>query len=68
MKKRLLVFSLLAIVLLAGCTKGTVPTTNAPAISSENVEAASSSTETAANNFVNDATPTNDQVVPDLTP
>ncbi len=54
------------IVFLAGCTKAKEPVTP-PTVSSENVESSSSSTETAADSFVNDATPTADQVVPDLT-
>jgi hypothetical protein len=78
MNKTVLTFSILSImtmVFLAGCSRGPQqpPTqqppilTAAPEVHSENIESASSSAESSADNFVNDATPTSDQVVPDLT-
>ena len=73
MNKTVLTFSILSIiamVFLAGCSRGPQQpptTTTAPEVPSENVESASSSAESSADNFVNDATPTSDQVVPDLT-
>ena len=69
MSKLLLIstLSLVSIILLAGCTKVAPAGTTAPTVSSENVETASSSVESTSGNFVSDATPTSDQVVPDLT-
>ena len=73
MNKTVLTFSILSImtmIFLAGCSKGPQQppiTTTVPEVPSENVEAASSSAESSADNFVNDATPTSDQAVPDLT-
>ena len=58
------VLSVALMVFLAGCAK---TSTTAPTVSSENVESSSSSTETVAGSFVDDATPTADQIVPDLT-
>ena len=56
-------------IFLAGCSRGPQqpPATTAPEVPSENIESASSSAESSADNFINDATPTSDQVVPDLT-
>ncbi|MBI2547368.1 MAG: hypothetical protein HYW23_02890 [Candidatus Aenigmarchaeota archaeon] len=58
--------SIMAIVFLAGCTSGSAPSA-APNVSSQNVENSSSTVESTASNFVNQSTPTADQVVPDLT-
>ncbi len=60
------ILSLVSMVFLAGCSKGGT-TTTAPTVSSGNVESSASSAESTADSFVNDATPTSDQVVPDLT-
>ncbi|MBI2543078.1 MAG: hypothetical protein HYW24_02750 [Candidatus Aenigmarchaeota archaeon] len=62
--KLLIIMSVVAMVFLAGCAKAPAA---APTISSGNVEESSSNVETTSNEFVNDATPTSDQVVPDLT-
>lgn len=66
MNKILIASMLSLIVLFAGCTKAPAGTT-APSVTSGNVESASSTAESASENFVNDATPTPDQEVPDLT-
>lgn len=58
------IMSIAAMVFLAGCTKASI---TAPVVPSENVESSSSIAESTADSFVNDATPTSDQVVPDLT-
>lgn len=67
MNNKITIVSIMSIVLMvffAGCTK---TATTAPTVSSENVETASSTVESTADDFVNDATPTQDQQVPDLT-
>ena len=61
------IMSIAAMVFLAGCTKAVAPGTTAPTVSSGNVESSSSAAQSTADTFVNDATPTSDQVVPDLT-
>jgi PBP1b-binding outer membrane lipoprotein LpoB len=55
---------LLVIVFLAGCTK--TSQVAAPNVPSDNIDSSSSSASAAAGSFVNDTTPTADQVVPDL--
>ena len=70
MKNKLLIIgilSLAAMIFLAGCTKSTSSTnTSAPTVASADVETSSSSVESSSGSFVSDSTPTNDQVVPDL--
>lgn len=60
------VLALMVAIFLAGCAKA--PVTTAPTVASENVESSSSAAESTSDGFVNDATPTSEQVVPDLTP
>ena len=60
------IVSLAMMVFLAGCAKAKSPVTP-PTVSSENVESSSSSAESVSDSFVGDATPTSDQIVPDLT-
>ena len=67
MNNKIMIVGIMSIVLMvffAGCTKAG---TTAPPVSSENVETASSSVESTAGDFVTDATPASEQVVPDLT-
>ncbi len=70
MRKNIIIFSVLSLVtmiFLAGCAKAPTSAATAPTVPSGNVESSSSSVETTADTFVNDATPTSDQEVPNLT-